>query len=178
VVDPLCFRFGSIIAGALQSSVFGKKDKAGETKDVPRKNKHQRGSFSFQGGMQVLNHCANISPLRNLVLCLIRAIDHLNIVFILLIHIFHLICLTVYPAQTLTDTLCKELGKDDIKLNAKVLTLAYSHDGSSPSQNWSITCASTRKTQDVDAVIMTVSMVSLLFPFCSFPNTSNYVCTC
>ncbi|XP_024626364.1 protoporphyrinogen oxidase 2 isoform X1 [Medicago truncatula] len=104
-------RFGSIIAGALQSSVFGKKDKAGETKDVPRKNKHQRGSFSFQGGM-----------------------------------------------QTLTDTLCKELGKDDIKLNAKVLTLAYSHDGSSPSQNWSITCTSNRKAQDVDAVIMTAPL--------------------
>jgi len=81
----------------------------------------------------------------------------------------------VYPAQTLTDTLCKELGKDDIKLNAKVLTLAYSHDGSSPLQNWSITCASSRNTQDVDAVIMTVSMVYLLFPFCFFPNTSNYV---
>lgn len=108
----------------------------------------------------------------NLVLCLIRATHHLNIVS-MLIHIFHLICLTVYPAQTLTDTLCKELGKDDLTLNAKVLTLAYSQDGSSPLENWSITCASNKKTQDVDAVIMTVSMASLLFPFCSFPEYSK-----
>ena len=63
--------------------------------------------------------------------------------------------------QTLTDTLCKELGKDDLKLNAKVLTLAYNHDGSSSSQNWSI-CASGQNTEPVDAVIMTVSMV---FPY-------------
>jgi hypothetical protein len=76
----------------------------------------------------------------------------------------------VYPAQTLTDTLCKELGKDDLKLNAKVLTLAYSHDGSSPSQNWSITCASNKKTQDVDAVIITVSIVFFLLPHCFFPE--------
>ncbi|XP_058763019.1 protoporphyrinogen oxidase 2-like [Vicia villosa] len=104
-------RFGSIIAGALQSSLLGKRNKTGETKNAPRKNKHQRGSFSFHGGM-----------------------------------------------QTLTDTLCKELGKDDLTLNAKVLTLAYSHDGSSPSENWSITCASNKKTQDVDAVIMTAPL--------------------
>jgi hypothetical protein len=63
MVHSLCFRYGSIIAGALQSSLFGKRDKTGETKDRPRKNKNQRGSFSFQGGMQVWNHCANISPL-------------------------------------------------------------------------------------------------------------------
>ncbi|KAI5383036.1 hypothetical protein KIW84_022643, partial [Lathyrus oleraceus] len=59
-------------------------------------------------------------------------------------------------AQTLTDTLCKEIGKDDLTLNAKVLTLAYSHDGSSSSENWSITCTSNKKTQYDDAVIMTV----------------------
>ncbi|TKY63095.1 Protoporphyrinogen oxidase [Spatholobus suberectus] len=104
-------RFGSIIAGALQSKLFAKRDKTGENKAALRKNKHKRGSFSFHGGM-----------------------------------------------QTLTDTLCKELGKDDLKLNAKVLTLAYGHDGSSSSQNWSITCASNQRTQDVDAVIMTAPL--------------------
>ncbi|CAK8541130.1 unnamed protein product [Lathyrus sativus] len=104
-------RFGSIIAGALQSSLFGKRNKTVETKDAPRKNKHQRGSFSFHGGM-----------------------------------------------QTLTDTLRKELGKDDLTLNAKVLALAYSHDGSSSSENWSITCTSNKKIQDVDAVIMTAPL--------------------
>jgi len=65
--------------------------------------------------------------------------------------------------------LCKELGKDDLKLNEKVLTLAYGHDGSSSSQNWSITSASNQSTQDVDAVIMTVSVVFLLYPFLFFP---------
>ncbi|KAG4927240.1 hypothetical protein JHK84_052896 [Glycine max] len=107
-------RFGSIIAGALQSKLFAKREKTGENRTALRKNKHKRGSFSFQGGM-----------------------------------------------QTLTDTLCKELGKDDLKLNEKVLTLAYGHDGSSSSQNWSITSASNQSTQDVDAVIMTVSYVPI-----------------
>ncbi|XP_061342951.1 protoporphyrinogen oxidase 2 isoform X2 [Gastrolobium bilobum] len=107
-------RFGSIIAGALQSNLFAKKDKTGETKDALRKNKQKRGSFSFHGGM-----------------------------------------------QTLTDTLCKELGKDDLKLNAKVLTLAYSHDGSSSSQNWSITCSSKQNAQAVDAVIMTAPLCNV-----------------
>ncbi|KAJ1427550.1 Protoporphyrinogen oxidase [Sesbania bispinosa] len=106
-------RFGSIIAGALQSNLFSKRDKTGETKGALREKKHKGGSFSFQGGM-----------------------------------------------QTLTDTLCKELDKDHLKLNAKVLTLAYSHDGSSLSQNWSITCASNQNTQ-VDAVIMTAPLCNL-----------------
>ncbi|KAG4915391.1 hypothetical protein JHK87_052948 [Glycine soja] len=91
-------RFGSIIAGALQSKLFAKREKTGENRTALRKNKHKRGSFSFQGGM-----------------------------------------------QTLTNTLCKELGKDDLKLNEKVLTLAYGHDGSSSSQNWSITSASNQR---------------------------------
>ncbi|KAE9599517.1 putative protoporphyrinogen oxidase [Lupinus albus] len=60
--------------------------------------------------------------------------------------------------QTLTDTLCKEIGEDGLKLNAKVLSLAYSHDGLSSSQNWSITCASNQNTQVVDAVIMTAPL--------------------
>lgn len=64
-----CFRFGSIIAGALQSNLFAKRNKTGETKVAQRKNKPKRGSFSFQGGMQVLNHCANISPFRKILLC-------------------------------------------------------------------------------------------------------------
>jgi len=38
------------------------------------------------------------------------------------------------------------------------LTLAYGHDESSSSQNWSITCVSNQSTQDVDAVIVTVSV--------------------
>ncbi|KAK7338335.1 hypothetical protein VNO77_18941 [Canavalia gladiata] len=107
-------RFGSIIAGALQSKLFAKRDKTGKNRIAQKKDKHKRGSFSFQGGM-----------------------------------------------QTLTDTLCKELSKDDLKLNAKVLTLAYGHDRSFSSQTWSITCASNRNRQDVDAVIMTAPLCNV-----------------
>jgi hypothetical protein len=61
----------------------------------------------------------------------------------------------------LTDMLCKEIGKDDLKLNSKVLSLSYSCDGNSALENWSVTCASDRdkhsQTLSVDAVIMTVS---------------------
>ncbi|XP_068472206.1 protoporphyrinogen oxidase, mitochondrial isoform X2 [Phaseolus vulgaris] len=45
-------RFGSVIAGALQSKLFSKREKTGENKTALKKNKHKRGSFSFQGGMQ------------------------------------------------------------------------------------------------------------------------------
>lgn len=88
--SSICFRFGSVIAGAFKSKLFAKRDKTGETKDALRKRKPKRGSFSFQGGMQVLY----ISFEENPVLCLFRAIDHLN-VFISSIHIFHLIYLIV-----------------------------------------------------------------------------------
>ncbi|KOM38438.1 hypothetical protein LR48_Vigan03g182000 [Vigna angularis] len=63
--------------------------------------------------------------------------------------------------QTLTDTLCKELGKENLKLNSKVLTLAYGHDESSSSPNWSITCVSNQSTQDIDAVIMTAPLCNV-----------------
>ncbi|KAL1352715.1 hypothetical protein AAHE18_06G188200 [Arachis hypogaea] len=63
--------------------------------------------------------------------------------------------------QTLTDALCKELGQDDLKLNSKVLTLAYNHDGSSSSQNWSISCASNQNIEAVDAVIMTAPLCNV-----------------
>jgi hypothetical protein len=53
-------RFGSIIAGLLQSKTSAKGEKSGETKGTLEKKKRQRGSFSFHGGMQVL------IPLKNL----------------------------------------------------------------------------------------------------------------
>ncbi|XP_073286877.1 protoporphyrinogen oxidase, mitochondrial-like [Primulina huaijiensis] len=46
-------RFGSIIAGALQSKLSAKKDTSGRMKNSSAK-KHKRGSFSFLGGMQTL----------------------------------------------------------------------------------------------------------------------------
>ncbi|GLT54709.1 hypothetical protein SLA2020_278880 [Shorea laevis] len=64
--------------------------------------------------------------------------------------------------QMLTDMLCKELGKDDLKLNSKVLSLSYSCDGNSALENWSVTCASDHdkrsQTLSVDAVIMTAPL--------------------
>ena len=47
-------RFGSIIAGAVLSKLSAKREKRGETKGSSEKKKRQRGSFSFQGGMQVI----------------------------------------------------------------------------------------------------------------------------
>ncbi|KAI4348292.1 hypothetical protein L6164_009028 [Bauhinia variegata] len=58
--------------------------------------------------------------------------------------------------QTLTDTLCKEIGEDALKLNAKVLSLSYC-PGNSSSENWSIS-ASNKDTQTIDAVIMTAPL--------------------
>ncbi|KAK3410318.1 hypothetical protein EUGRSUZ_J02313 [Eucalyptus grandis] len=47
-------RFGSILAGAIKSRLSAKREKKGELKSSPEKKKRQRGSFSFQGGMQTL----------------------------------------------------------------------------------------------------------------------------
>lgn len=64
--------------------------------------------------------------------------------------------------QTLTDILCKELGKDDIRLKSKVLSLSYSCDGKSAFENWSVSYASDHDKHSqglsVDAVIITVSI--------------------
>ena len=71
--------------------------------------------------------------------------------------------------QTLTDTLCKELGKDALRLTSKVLSLSYSHGEKSALENWSIAYASNIDKQSkyfsFDAVIMAVSIVSSLTIF-------------
>ena len=60
--------------------------------------------------------------------------------------------------QTLPETLCKELEKDELKLNSKVLSLAYSHDDKSAIGAWTVSSAANpSKGLSVDAVIMTVS---------------------
>lgn len=46
-------RFGSIISGAIQSKLSTKKGKSGKLNSSSTSKKHQRGSFSFLGGMQV-----------------------------------------------------------------------------------------------------------------------------
>lgn len=63
--------------------------------------------------------------------------------------------------QTLADTLCKELNKDELKLNSKVLSLSYDLKGKSEIGNWTVSSAAkpdkNSKGLSIDAVIMTVS---------------------
>lgn len=106
-------RYGSVIAGAIQSKLPSRKDKSRETKGSVEKGKRRRGSFSFQGGM-----------------------------------------------QTLTDTLCKQLGNHELKLNSKVLSLSYSHGGNSKSDSWSVSCVA-NDDKLVDAVILTAPLCSI-----------------
>ncbi|XP_038716032.1 protoporphyrinogen oxidase 2, chloroplastic/mitochondrial isoform X3 [Tripterygium wilfordii] len=111
-------RFGSIIAGAVRSKFTGRREKSQETKSSLDKKKHQRGSFSFFGGM-----------------------------------------------QTIADRLCKELDRDELKLNSKVLSLSYSHDGKSALENWSVSCSlnSDKHSQgsNFDAVIMAAPLCNV-----------------
>ncbi|XP_048317810.2 protoporphyrinogen oxidase, mitochondrial isoform X2 [Ziziphus jujuba] len=111
-------RFGSVIAGAIQSKLSARKEKSGEKKGSLKKTKHQRGSFSFKGGM-----------------------------------------------QTLTDTLSKEIGVDEIKLNSKVLSLSYCPDGKSARENWSVSFAAKHDNRSqalsVDAVIVTAPLCNV-----------------
>ncbi|XP_052197640.1 protoporphyrinogen oxidase, mitochondrial [Diospyros lotus] len=64
--------------------------------------------------------------------------------------------------QTLTDALCKQLSKDELKLQSKVLELSYSCSGNSLSENWSLSYApiytNQLEEQSFDAVIMTAPL--------------------
>ncbi|NP_001413364.1 protoporphyrinogen oxidase 2 [Spinacia oleracea] len=59
--------------------------------------------------------------------------------------------------QTLVDTICKEFGEDELKLQSEVLSLSYSHNGSLTSENWSVSSMSNSTIQDqpYDAVVVT-----------------------
>ncbi|GAB4848011.1 Acyl-coenzyme A oxidase 2 [Ancistrocladus abbreviatus] len=106
-------RFGSIIVGAIQSKLLSKREKSGAEEHSSGK-KNQRGSFSFQGGM-----------------------------------------------QTLVETICKQFSDDELKLQAKVLSLSYSHDNDSALENWwSVSYTANNKMQDLsfDAVVMTAPL--------------------
>lgn len=105
-------RYGSIIAGAIQSKLSSKKEK-GEGKELSDKKPNRRASFSFQGGM-----------------------------------------------QTLVDTISKQFGKDELKLESKVLSLSYSHKGISTSESWSVSSLTntTNENRAYDAVVMTAPL--------------------
>ncbi|XP_024031332.1 protoporphyrinogen oxidase, chloroplastic/mitochondrial [Morus notabilis] len=109
-------RFGSIITGLIQSKLFARKEQSGEAKRSLGKKKPQRGSFSFQGGM-----------------------------------------------QTLADTLCKELNKDELKLNSKVLSLSYDLKGKSEIGNWTVSSAAKpdKNSLSIDAVIVTAPLCNV-----------------
>ncbi|XP_017975823.1 PREDICTED: protoporphyrinogen oxidase, chloroplastic/mitochondrial isoform X2 [Theobroma cacao] len=88
--------------------------------------------------------------------------------------------------QTLTDMLCKDLSKDELKLKSKVLSLSYSHDGKSTLENWSLSYASDRDKRSqgssFDAVVMTAPLCNVkemkimkggkLFPLNFIPQVS------
>lgn len=82
--------------------------------------------------------------------------------------------------QTLTDTLCKQLGKHELKLNSKVLSLSYSHDGSSTSENWSLSCVANddkhSQSSSVDAIIMTVSYYVHMYIIYFLTGTCWFLC--
>nr|CAD1837109.1 unnamed protein product [Ananas comosus var. bracteatus] len=66
--------------------------------------------------------------------------------------------------MTLTDTLCKEIGGDNLKLSSKVLSLSCKYDESSPSSSWAISLGAKDAnskdlaSQSFDAVIMTAPL--------------------
>ncbi|GAV64298.1 Amino_oxidase domain-containing protein [Cephalotus follicularis] len=67
--------------------------------------------------------------------------------------------------QTLTDTFCKKLGKDELKLKSKVLSLSYSPEGKSVLENWSVSYASNHdkhsQVSSFDAIIMTAPVCNV-----------------
>lgn len=104
-------RFGSIVLGTIQSRLASKKDSGKEPKYSPR----QRGSFSFQGGM-----------------------------------------------QTLVDTISRQFHEDELKLQAKVLSLSYSDEKLSTLGNWSVSYHSdSPQSQSFDAVVLTAPVADV-----------------
>ncbi|KAM7272426.1 hypothetical protein ACFE04_027089 [Oxalis oulophora] len=64
--------------------------------------------------------------------------------------------------MTLTDTLCKELDKDELNLNSRVLSLSYSQDGKSAlHNNWSIYHADLGKNSQCSSFDVVIMMASL-----------------
>lgn len=68
--------------------------------------------------------------------------------------------------QTLPDMLCGQLGKDELKLETKVLELSYGCNENSPSENWSVASAPIHtqilEKQPFDAVIMTAPLSNVM----------------
>ncbi|KAH9743600.1 protoporphyrinogen oxidase 2 [Citrus sinensis] len=146
------FRYGSVIAGAIKSKFSARKEKSAEAKGSSEKKHRQRGSFSFLGGMQYL--------ITDMWAFDVETTDRMSSGFY-----FGLCCLLLPCAsKTLTDALCKALGKDEVCLKSKVLSLSYSHDGKSALENWSLSSSNQDKQSQglsFDAVIMTASLCNV-----------------
>ncbi|KAK9225532.1 hypothetical protein WN943_010574 [Citrus x changshan-huyou] len=170
-------RYGSVIAGAIKSKFSARKEKSAEAKGSSEKKRRQRGSFSFLGGMQWVGKfsfpptCCNshfnelwMSYLEYLITDMwafdVETTDRMSSGFY-----FGLCCLLLPCAsKTLTDALCKALGKDAVCLKSKVLSLSYSHDGKSALENWSLSSSNQDKQSQglsFDAVIMTASLCNV-----------------
>nr|GMD89852.1 protoporphyrinogen oxidase, mitochondrial [Ipomoea batatas] len=71
------------------------------------------------------------------------------------------ICSVPLPITTLTDALCKELGKDELQLSSRVLELSSSHRENSL-DNWLLSYASSHRKhsaeESFDAVVMTAPL--------------------
>ncbi|KAH9743608.1 protoporphyrinogen oxidase 2 [Citrus sinensis] len=134
------FRYGSVIAGAIKSKFSARKEKSAEAKGSSEK-KHQyliTDMWAFD----------------------VETTDRMSSGFY-----FGLCCLLLPCAsKTLTDALCKALGKDEVCLKSKVLSLSYSHDGKSALENWSLSSSNQDKQSQglsFDAVIMTASLCNV-----------------
>ncbi|CAM8945426.1 unnamed protein product [Rhodiola kirilowii] len=89
--------------------------------------------------------------------------------------------------QRLTDRICQEFSRDELKLQSKVLSLAYDHDDKSAMEKWSLTYSVYDQQPEpalFDAVIMTAPLCNfkdmnitkrgLRFPLHFFPEV-NYL---
>ncbi|XP_002509548.2 protoporphyrinogen oxidase 2, chloroplastic/mitochondrial isoform X2 [Ricinus communis] len=67
--------------------------------------------------------------------------------------------------QTLTDTLCKALAKDELRLESKVFSLSYNPDSKSAVENWSLSYAfkgaKHLQNSSYDAIVMTAPLCNV-----------------
>nr|CAD1837029.1 unnamed protein product [Ananas comosus var. bracteatus] len=86
--------------------------------------------------------------------------------------------------QTLTDTLCKEIGGDSLKLSSKVLSLSCKYGESCPSSSWAISLGAKDAnskdlaSQSFDAVIMTAPLSNvqeMKFTNCGNPFVLDFL---
>ncbi|GMH25702.1 hypothetical protein Nepgr_027545 [Nepenthes gracilis] len=65
--------------------------------------------------------------------------------------------------KTFVEAICRQFGDDELKLQAKVLSLSYRPGKNSPLENWSVSYSANNSTQDLsfDAVLMTAPLCNI-----------------